>query len=66
MNNPTNENRDYVAGFWPLEPSPPGSQLQSMYGKILKKMAETDGEASTANGTTVSNGTPAHQVAPIS
>ena len=28
--------RNYVATFWPLDPSPPGSQLEGMYVRILK------------------------------
>jgi chromodomain-helicase-DNA-binding protein 1 len=49
--------RTYVAGFWPLDPSPPASQLEGMYKKILK--AENEKPAS-ASGTPTANGTSSH------
>ncbi len=57
--------RDYVGEFWPLDPSPPGSQLEDMYGKILRKMAETSNEAAATNGAPAANGTPATSTAAI-
>jgi chromodomain-helicase-DNA-binding protein 1 len=38
-----------VAGFWPLDPSPPGTQLENMYKKILKNQAE-EAQAKKAGG----------------
>jgi chromodomain-helicase-DNA-binding protein 1 len=47
--------REYVAGFWPLDPHPPGSQLEDMYGKILKTEQESNKTEDTSQ-TVVSNG----------
>lgn len=54
-----------MAGFWPLEPSPPGSQLEIMYGKILKKMAEAEDDATGVNGQAKNKETPSQTVATI-
>ena len=47
--------REYVAGFWPLDPHPPGSQLENMYRKILKTEQESN-KTKDASQTVVSNG----------
>jgi chromodomain-helicase-DNA-binding protein 1 len=44
-----NQRRVYVAGFWPLDPSPPGTQLENMYKKILRNQAE-EAQAKKASG----------------
>lgn len=46
----------YVATFWPLDPRPPGGQLEAMYKRILEKEAE---EAAAGAGGIASNGTTA-------
>jgi len=43
--------RDYVAGYWPLEQIPPGSQLESTYGKIKLSEAEKAGTPGNAGAT---------------
>ena len=50
-----------MAGFRPLDPSPPGTQLENMYRKILKNQAEEAlakkaGGIPTATGTNGSSG----------
>jgi chromodomain-helicase-DNA-binding protein 1 len=49
----------YVATFWPLDPSPPGGQLDGMYKRIVEKAKETTEEAAGAAGAggPVTNGT---------
>lgn len=51
--------RDYVAGYWPLEQIPPGSQLESTYGKI--KLSEAEKAASPGNAPNGAAASPAVQ-----
>jgi len=55
---------EYVAGFWPLDPHPPGSQLENMYRKILKTEQESN-KTKDASQTVVSNGASASSATAI-
>jgi hypothetical protein len=61
--------RSYVAMFWPLDPPPPGAQLEGTYNKIIKTLNENPGEEPRENGSvagpTVSNGVSAPSTAAV-
>lgn len=46
--------RSYVAGTWPLDPRPPGAQLEGTYRKIVKSLSEKKAAATSAGGDTPS------------
>lgn len=47
----TNGFRNYVATWWPLNPSPPPEQLEGMHKRILEKEAAGESSKEPTNGT---------------
>lgn len=42
--------RNYVATWWPLNPSPPPQQLEDMHRRILEKEAAEESSKEPTNG----------------